>query len=77
MPVGVSANVRAINGAMSDRNSASSMDILDALNRLNDGLSGVKGGDTYNVNGITYDDGSNISMAVRDLIRTVRVGRRM
>ena len=77
MPIGVSANVRAINGSVSGRNSVTNRDILDALDRLNASLSGVKGGDTYNVNGITYDDGSNISMAVRDLIRTVRVGRRM
>lgn len=77
MPIGVSTNVRAINGSMSDRNAVSNMDILDALNRLNSNLSNVKGGDTFQVNGITYDDGSNISTAVRDLIRTVRVGRRM
>ena len=31
---------------------------------------------TYNINGITYDDGSNVAEAVRTLIRAARVERR-
>ena len=32
---------------------------------------------TYQVNGITYDDGSNIAGAVRELIRAARVEGRV
>ena len=32
---------------------------------------------TYNINGISYDDGSNVSQAVGDLVRAVKVEGRM
>ena len=34
-------------------------------------------GDTYQINGITYDDGSAISSAVQTLIRAAKIERRM
>lgn len=45
--------------------------LIDAI----DGLSALIGntGNTYNVNGVTYDDGSNISSAVRTLVRAAVV----
>lgn len=45
--------------------------LIDAIN----GLSALIGttGNVYNVNGVTYDDGSNISSAVRSLIRAAKV----
>ena len=45
--------------------------LIDAIN----GLSALIGntGNTYNVNGVTYDDGSNISSAVRTLVRAAVV----
>ena len=33
-------------------------------------------GDTNIVNGVTYDDGSNVSTAVRDLVRAAKIKRR-
>ncbi len=50
-------------------------EVVSAIGKLQNAL-GSQGGDTYNVNGITYDDGSNIADAVRTLIRTAKVGRR-
>ena len=32
---------------------------------------------TYQINGITYDDGSNISNAVETLVRAARMERRI
>lgn len=45
--------------------------LIDAIN----GLSALIGntGNTYNVNGVTYDDGSNVSTAVRSLIRAAKI----
>ena len=45
--------------------------LIDAIN----GLSALIGntGNVYNVNGVTYDDGSNVSTAVRSLIRAAKV----
>ena len=48
---------------------------MDALIGAINGLASLIGntGNTYNVNGVTYDDGSNISSAVRSLIHAVTV----
>ena len=45
--------------------------LIDAIN----GLAGLIGntGNVYNVNGVTYDDGSNVSTAVRSLIRAAKI----
>lgn len=45
--------------------------LIDAIN----GLSALIGntGNVYNVNGVTYDDGSNVSSAVRSLIRAAKI----
>ena len=74
--IGVMSNLRAISSGMSNRNqNGTNTDIVTAIDNLRKDLGNV-GGDTYNVNGITYDDGSNITDAVRTLVRAVNVGRR-
>lgn len=74
--IGVMSNLRAISSGMSNRNqNGTNADIVTAIDNLRKDLGNV-GGDTYNVNGITYDDGSNITDAVRTLVRAVNVGRR-
>lgn len=54
--------------------------LTDAVNKLGDKLDrntrNNKPGDTYNVNGVTYDDGTNVSNAVNDLITAIKIGRR-
>ena len=70
------ANLRAI-GNMSARNSqnGNSEDVVRAINRLGKSLNNV--GNTYNsINGVTYDNGSEISNAVETLVRAAMVGRR-
>ncbi len=70
------ANLRAI-GNMSARNSQNgkSEDVVRAINKLGKSLGNV--GNTYNnVNGVTYDNGSEISNAVETLVRAAMVERR-
>lgn len=75
--IGANANLNAISTAMA-QNSQNGMnsDIISAINNLGKQLGNVSNA-TYNVNGITYDDGSNISNAVSDIIRAARIERRI
>lgn len=48
--------------------------VIDAINSLKAGMKPT--GDTYIIEGITYDDGSNVSDAVRTLVTAARKKRR-
>ena len=62
------ANVGAINASMSQRqNGVNSGRIGNSTNIYN----------TYQVDGVTYDDGSNIADAVRTIVRAARIERRV
>lgn len=50
-------------------------DVIDAIDRLAKNINQTPG-NTYNVNGITYDDGSNIASVVEQLVRAAVVERR-
>lgn len=50
--------------------------IIDAIKDLKNSISNNAGGNSYNVNGITYDDGSNVSTALKSLVRAARIERR-
>ena len=73
--VGVMANVGAISSMMNNNQNGSNSDVIAAIENLGRKI-GNTSGDTYNVNGITYDDGSNVSDAVKTLVRAARVERR-
>lgn len=51
-------------------------DVIDAIDRLAKNINQTPG-NTYNVNGITYDDGSNIASAVQQIIREATIARRV
>ena len=57
------------------QNGTDNKDIIDALKDLKDGLS--NNGPSYTINGITYDDGSNVVNAVETLVRAARIERRI
>lgn len=81
MNMNTSATVRANVGAISFgmnrlRQNGPNDDVISAIDKLRRDLGSV-GGTTYNVNGVTYDDGSNVSEAVRSLIRAARIDRRV
>ena len=74
--VGVMSNISAINSAMSQRNQNGNSDIVSELTKLRKDLGNVGGGNTYNINGITYEEGSTVSNAISTLIGAiVREGR--
>ena len=74
--LGVVANVGAINARM-NRNiqNGTNGEVVSAINQLRKDL-GENVGNVYNIDGVTYDDGSNISEAVKELVRAARVERR-
>lgn len=57
------------------RNDTTNSDLLYALRELKDTVNTTPS-NTYNINGITYDDGSNVAAAVGSLIRAARIERR-
>ena len=74
--VGVSANLNAITTMMGNRGqNGENGDVVSAINRLRKDLGNI-GGDTYVVDGVTYDDGTNVSEAVKTLVRAAKVERR-
>lgn len=74
--VGVLANVGSISSTMNSRNqNGRSSEVVSAIEQLRKDL-GNKAGNVYNIDGVTYDDGSNISEAVKALVRAARVERR-
>lgn len=75
--VGLAANLGAINSAMNSRNqNNSNQDVINALRDVKRAIT-KSAKPTYNINGITYDDGSNVSNAVSDLVRAVKVEGRV
>ena len=76
MMIGATANVGAISSMMNERiQNGTNDDVVSAINKLGKQLSGMNS-NTYNIGGVTYDDGSNISEAVESLVSAARVERR-
>ena len=63
--------VGAISASMAKRQNGN-YDLTSAINKLAKSNSG-KSGNTYNINGITYDDGSEVSDAIKTLVRAVKI----
>ena len=77
LSIGAVADVNSISSMMNQRSqNGINTEIVSAINKLRNDLGKTKG-DTYNVNGITYDDGSNISDAVKSIVRAARIERRV
>ena len=74
LPAGA-MDLGTISYAMSNRRETTNADVVSAILGLG-GTMETSRGDTYNINGITYDDGSNIVDAVQALVRAARVERR-
>ena len=73
--VNVGGNLNAITvGMRSKGQNGTANDVVSAINRLGSNIG--SGGDTYNINGITYDDQSSIAEAVQVLIRAANIERR-
>ena len=70
------SNVGSINSMMNNRQNGNNSDVISAIENLSKKI-GKLSGNSYTVNGVTYDDGSNVSSAVQSLIRAARVERRI
>lgn len=75
--VGVLAHVGAVSSMMSQHGqTASNDDVVYAINKLQKALANAGGVTNNYVNGVTYDDGSNIAEAIKVLTRaTIIEGR--
>ena len=73
--IGVMSTVGAINSAMNGRQNGGNSDIISAIKDLGSKLGNTRG-DTYQINGVTYDDGSNIIDAIEAIVREARIERR-
>ena len=75
--LGVSANLRAISSGMNGYGqNGGAGDVVSAINKLRKDLSNISG-NTYQINGVTYDDGSNIKDAVSAIVRQAKIERRV
>lgn len=76
--VAVSGNsARSISVSMAGiQNGPGNADVISAIKMLGKNLSNV-GGNTYTINGVTYDDGSNIKSAIESIVRAARIERRV
>ena len=72
----VASNLSSISYGMNNRNQNGTADLLNAIDKLGRNI-GNTSGNTYNINGVTYDDGSNINRAVEELVRAIEVERRV
>ena len=74
--IGVMSNIGAINSMMSQNGqNGVSEEIVSAIDRLRKDI-GNMDRNTYNINGITYDDGSAVADAMEALVRAARIERR-
>lgn len=70
------SNVRSISAIMNRNQNGANDDVVSAIKDLGKTI-GKASGDTYHINGITYDSGSEVSEAIQTLIRaSIIEGRR-
>ncbi|MCC8049704.1 MAG: tape measure protein [Clostridiales bacterium] len=70
------AKINTLSAAMQNRqNGSTNDDVVSAIKKLNNTMSTDRQ-NIYNVNGVTYDDGSNVSSAVQQLVRAASIARR-
>lgn len=70
------SNVRSISAMMNRNQNGANDDVVSAIKDLSKTI-GKASGDTYQINGITYDSGSEVSEAIQTLIRaSIIEGRR-
>ena len=72
----LAANLNSIKTGMSNRNQNGNADVVSAIDKLGRNL-GNSNGNTYNINGITYDNNSSVNQAIQDLIRAIKIERRV
>lgn len=71
--VGVMANVGSISSMMNRNQNGANDDILSALKDLKNSMRG----DTYSINGVTVEEGSDVADAIKTIVRAAKIERRV
>ena len=75
--IGLMTNVNSIDSMMNRRNqNGVNDDVVSAINDLKNTIS-ASSGNSYRIDNITYDDGSNVANAIESLIRAATIERRV
>lgn len=75
--VGVLSSVGTINSMMNRRSqNGANNDVVSAIKDLDKTIA-KSGGNSYTINGVTYEDGSAVSRAIETLVRATRIERRV
>lgn len=74
--LGVMSNIGAISTMMNRNQNGTAYDVVSAIKDLKSTIS-KSSGNTYTINGITYDDGSSVANAIETLVRAARVEGRV
>ena len=75
--VGVLSSVGSINSMMNRRSqNGTNNDVVSAIKDLDKTIA-KSGGNSYTINGVTYEDGSAVSKAIETLVRATRIERRV
>lgn len=75
-PIPVTGNLSAIRGNVNARSMVTNGDVVSAISKLRNSLNNKPSGNTYVLDGITYDDGSNVASAIKSLVHATQVERR-
>lgn len=73
--IGANANINAVNASMRGYRQNGNDDVVSAIDGLRSDVKNLEAA-SYNINGVTYDDGSNIADAVKSIVTAARVRRR-
>ena len=75
--VGVLANVGTVGAMMRGYSqNGTNDDVVSAINKLRSDLGNI-GGTSYNINGITYSEGTEVADAIGTLVRAAKMERRI
>ena len=76
-PATAMGNVSAISTMMSARSqNGVNDDVVSAIDQLRKELGNV-GGDSYTINGVSYEEGSDVADAIKTLVRAAKIERRV
>ena len=74
--VDVLSNVGTISTSMNRNQNGANFDVISAIKELGSKFNNAPG-NTYIIDGVTYDDGSNVANAVESIVRAARIERRI
>ena len=75
--IGVSTNISAVSTMMNRRNqNGVNAGVISAIDKIHKDLNGLER-PSYNINGITYDSGSEVAEAIQTLVRAAKIERRV